>query len=103
MADPDLFQVISILITLAALFNFANYKWLKLPTTIGIMGLALVLSVIVILIGQYEKSLSRCSISILTRIKLLYLRPIRPWPSRSRPKTRQFGSARGNITRFSTS
>jgi hypothetical protein len=33
----DLFEVIALLITLAALFNYVNHKFLRLPMTIGIM------------------------------------------------------------------
>lgn len=38
-----MFESFSIIFTIAALFNFINYKWLKLPTTIGLMILSLVL------------------------------------------------------------
>ena len=48
----DLFQVSAVLITLAALFNFVNYKYLKIPMTIGIMAMALVLSLVLLLLGQ---------------------------------------------------
>ena len=37
-----------IIFTLAALFNFINYKWLKLPTTIGLMIMSLILLIIII-------------------------------------------------------
>ena len=38
----------SIIFTIAALFNYINYKWLKLPTTIGLMILSLILVIIII-------------------------------------------------------
>jgi CPA1 family monovalent cation:H+ antiporter len=38
-----MFESFSIIFTIAALFNFINYKWLKLPTTIGLMILSLLL------------------------------------------------------------
>ncbi|MEP3837771.1 MAG: sodium:proton antiporter [Algibacter sp.] len=38
-----MFESFSIIFTIAALFNYINYKWLKLPTTIGLMILSLVL------------------------------------------------------------
>lgn len=38
-----MFESFSIIFTIAALFNFINYKWLKLPTTIGLMILSLAL------------------------------------------------------------
>lgn len=38
------FQIIAILITLTALFSYFNYRYIKLPTTIGVMLMALVAS-----------------------------------------------------------
>jgi len=38
-----MFESFSIIFTIAALFNLINYKWLKLPTTIGLMILSLLL------------------------------------------------------------
>jgi len=38
-----MFESFSIIFTIAAFFSFINYKWLKLPTTIGLMILSLVL------------------------------------------------------------
>jgi monovalent cation:H+ antiporter, CPA1 family len=34
------FQIIAILITLTALFSYCNYRYIKLPTTIGVMLMA---------------------------------------------------------------
>jgi len=38
-----MFESFSIIFTIAALFNYINYKWLKLPSTIGLMILSLIL------------------------------------------------------------
>lgn len=40
----SLFEIIAILITLSALFSYANFKLFQLPPTIGVMTIALVLS-----------------------------------------------------------
>lgn len=40
-----MFESFSIIFTIAAFFNYANYKWLKLPTTIGLMILSLLLTI----------------------------------------------------------
>jgi CPA1 family monovalent cation:H+ antiporter len=42
-----LFQIIALLTTLAALFAWVNHRLLRLPTTIGLMALALALGLIV--------------------------------------------------------
>lgn len=44
-----MFQSFSILLSIAALFSFINYKWLKLPSTIGLMVMALVLVLLIML------------------------------------------------------
>jgi CPA1 family monovalent cation:H+ antiporter len=44
----SLFDIFSILITLAALFSYVNHRYIKLPTTIGLMAIALVMSLILL-------------------------------------------------------
>jgi CPA1 family monovalent cation:H+ antiporter len=43
----DRFQVIGILITLTAVYCYINHRWLRLPVTIGVMLIALGLSLLV--------------------------------------------------------
>lgn len=43
-----MFQSFTFILTLAALFSVINHKWLKLPTTIGLMILALIGSLLII-------------------------------------------------------
>jgi len=38
------FQIIALLISLTALFSYLNYRWFKLPATIGVMLIALLVS-----------------------------------------------------------
>lgn len=45
-------QSFSIIFAIAAIFSFINYKWLKLPTTIGLMMMSLV-TIILITLSQY--------------------------------------------------
>ena len=42
-------QSFSIIFSIAALFSFINYKWLKLPTTIGLMIMSLVTIILITL------------------------------------------------------
>lgn len=46
-----LFQIISILICLAALFSYINFRYLKLPTVIGLMLIAMLASLTLLLLG----------------------------------------------------
>jgi len=43
-----MFESFAIVLSLAALFSYINYRWLKLPTTIGLMILALISSILII-------------------------------------------------------
>jgi monovalent cation:H+ antiporter, CPA1 family len=42
------FQIIAVLITLTALFSYFNHRHIRLPTTIGVMLMALVASLVLI-------------------------------------------------------
>ncbi len=46
----EIFQVLAALFTLTALFSYANHRWIRLPTAVGVMLLALVFSLLLILL-----------------------------------------------------
>jgi len=48
----ELFDVIALLLSLAAFFAFANHHTLRLPTTLGVMALALAFSLCVLALGR---------------------------------------------------
>ncbi len=48
----DILNIAAILITLAALFSYLNYRFLKIPTTIGIMLITLLISTLTILLNS---------------------------------------------------
>ena len=50
-ASVTIFESVALLLTLAALFSYFNYRFLKLPTTIGVMMMALALSLALIAAG----------------------------------------------------
>jgi CPA1 family monovalent cation:H+ antiporter len=47
-----LLSLSAVIVTLAALFSWVNHRFLRLPTTIGLMAIALVASLALILLGQ---------------------------------------------------
>ena len=49
----DLLSISSILLTVSALFAYINYRYIKLPTTIGIMVISLVFSVVLVLLSKF--------------------------------------------------
>ncbi|MGJ8678054.1 MAG: cation:proton antiporter [Akkermansiaceae bacterium] len=54
----ELLDIAAILLTLAALFSYVNHRWIKLPTTIGIMLISLVMSLVLIGLGQFSPPLT---------------------------------------------
>jgi CPA1 family monovalent cation:H+ antiporter len=53
----DYFTIASVLIVLSALFSYINVKFLKLPTTIGLMLITIVFTIVVVVIGQFDDTL----------------------------------------------
>ena len=53
----NILDISAILITLAALFAYINHRYIKLPITIGIMLISLVLSLLMIGVGQFFPAL----------------------------------------------
>ncbi len=47
------FDVIAVLLTLTAVFGYFNFRYIKLPTTIGLMLLGLMFSLLIIVAGQF--------------------------------------------------
>tara|TARA_R110002012_G_scaffold58359_5_gene151382 strand:+ start:1211 stop:2488 length:1278 start_codon:yes stop_codon:yes gene_type:complete len=64
----SVFSLISILITLAAVSSYVNYRFIKLPTTIGVMLVALVASFVLILITPYTAGLHDQATALVARI-----------------------------------
>jgi Na+:H+ antiporter len=52
-----IFQVVALLVSLAALFSYLNYRLLRLPTTIGLMVLAMLFSLALVLLGTCVPSI----------------------------------------------
>lgn len=46
------FNLIAVLTTMAALFAWLNYRYTRLPTTIGLMAISLVLSIALVALGR---------------------------------------------------
>ena len=64
-----LFEITAALVTLAALFSYVNHRWIRLPTTIGLMVMALALSLALVALGKFGFGLERQAEEILARIE----------------------------------
>ena len=61
-------DVITILITLAALFSYVNHRFIHLPNTIGLMLCGLVMSLCLIVLGLFEPGIKTGAESIIRSI-----------------------------------
>jgi monovalent cation:H+ antiporter, CPA1 family len=48
----SLIETITILVCLSAVFSYLNHRYIKLPVTIGLMAIALVMSLVLLLLGK---------------------------------------------------
>ncbi len=63
-----LFEVVAALITLSAAASYASYRWLRLPTTIGVMLIGLAASVALMLAGRIEPAIAEQAGELLAGI-----------------------------------
>ena len=64
-----IYQLVGLLITLTALFSYLNYRYVKLPTTIGVMLIALVFSIGVLVAGHFEPTIASEAGHLLEKIE----------------------------------
>ena len=63
-----LFEIIAILLTLSAVFSFINYRFLKLPNTIGLMLIGLLFSLLLISISWFFPASKHWAVAMLIQI-----------------------------------
>jgi CPA1 family monovalent cation:H+ antiporter len=64
----NFFSMVSTLIVLAAVSSYINYRYIRLPTTIGVMLVALVASLTLILAGSYAEGFREHAAALVSRI-----------------------------------
>lgn len=64
----SLFDILSALLVLTAVFSYLNHRLFKLPTTIGIMLLSLVFSSVIIFVGDYIPGLRESAAALVESI-----------------------------------
>ncbi len=63
-----LFILLSVLVSLAAIFSFISFRVLRLPTTVGVMLLSLCCSIVLIILGQNVPGLHAIVSTAMARI-----------------------------------
>jgi CPA1 family monovalent cation:H+ antiporter len=64
----SLFELLAILLVIAALLGYLNIRYLKLPTTIGIMLMSLVVSFTLIVLGLFVPAIEQMAENIVGQI-----------------------------------
>ena len=64
----DYYQAATYLVVLSAVFGVVNARWLKLPNTIGLMSITLLLTLVVLIIGQFDSQLLERELALVHRI-----------------------------------
>ncbi len=64
----NLFQILALLVTLTALFSYLNFRFIRLPTTIGVMLIALLASLGLLALGHWRPDLQSLGARVLERI-----------------------------------
>ena len=59
---------ITLLIALTASFAYINFRWIKLPSTIGIMFMALACSLLLVVVGQFHNPFLHLPVKFLSRV-----------------------------------
>lgn len=62
------YDILAILLTLSAVLSYVNYRYVRLPTTIGLMLIALLMSMGLILLGKLGLEIEEEAEAILLRI-----------------------------------
>ena len=63
-----LFEIIAILLTLSAFFSFINYRFLRLPNTIGVMLIGLLFSLLLLTISRFVPGSKLWAVAMLLQI-----------------------------------
>ena len=64
----NVYEILTTIIVLATVFAYINQRWIKLPTTIGIMALSLLSSMVLVILGEINATLTAKAITFVGAI-----------------------------------
>lgn len=64
----QLYNLITIIVVLTATFGYINFRFIKLPPTIGIMVISLIASLFVIATGRFQPELFKTTINFISSV-----------------------------------
>lgn len=63
-----LFYTLATLITICSVFSYINIKFIKLPSSIGLMLISLLLSMLILVVGNFAPSVKEFVVDFLSRV-----------------------------------
>lgn len=64
----DLYSVFTLLLVLTAAFSYINFRFIKLPATIGVMLISLVCSIVIIVAGKISPNIIKHPVAIISSL-----------------------------------
>jgi len=64
----DITDIFAILISLAAVFSYINYRFIKIPSTIGLLVIALLMSLLIVILGKIGLPIENYARQLLSQI-----------------------------------
>ena len=64
----DVLTVITVLIIISAVFSYVNERFIKLPSTIGVMVISIIVSIVLLIAGKTDNGLTKTLIAFAGRI-----------------------------------
>ena len=64
----ELYTVITIILVLSAIFAYVNYRYIRLPSTIGIMVISVLVSLVFVIIGKVNPELTSYLTSTISKV-----------------------------------
>ncbi|WPP50433.1 cation:proton antiporter [Catalinimonas niigatensis] len=64
----DIFTIITLLVVISSIFGYINVRFLKFPTTIGLMVMAIVLTLLILLSGIFSPKITSIAESTINQI-----------------------------------
>lgn len=64
----DIFSIITLLVVISSIFGYINVRFLKFPTTIGLMIMAIAFTSVILFIGSFNQSVLDFADNLISRI-----------------------------------
>lgn len=64
----DIFTIITLLVVISSIFGYINVRFLKLPTTIGLMMMAIILTLLILLSGVFSQRIVEIAETTINQI-----------------------------------